>query len=121
MGQNSSRRCTLFAITCLYVGSSLLGLIHDRSKRPEKRHLLRPVATGQNQVWSWDITYLRDPVKGQFFYLYMIIDIFSRKVIGWRLHERETSFFASELVTKCLAKKKYRVKGSFFIQTTEAQ
>lgn len=87
-------------------------LLHrGRSKRPEKRNLLRPVATGPNQVWSWDITYLRGPIKGQFFYLYMIIDIFSRKVIGWRLHERENSFFASELVTKCLAQEKISGEG----------
>ena len=39
-------------------------------------------ATSPNQVWSWDITYLAGPIKGMFFYLYMIIDIFSRKKIG---------------------------------------
>jgi len=40
-------------------------------------------ATGPNQVWSWDITYLPTLVSGIFFYLYMIIDVFSRKIVGW--------------------------------------
>ena len=40
-----------------------------KSKTPIKRNLLRPIATALNQVWSWDITYLRGPMKGQFYYL----------------------------------------------------
>lgn len=75
-----------------------------RSKRPIKRNLLRPIATAPNQVWSWDITYLRGPIKGQFYYLYMIIDIYSRKIIHWKLHDREFSGFAAKMITEAVKK-----------------
>ncbi len=46
--------------------------------------------TGPCQVWSWDITYLRGPVRGSFYYLYMIEDVWSRKIVGWQIHENES-------------------------------
>lgn len=58
------------------------------------------VATGPNQVYSWDITYLPTLVKGIFFYLYMFVDIFSRKIVGYSVHERESSSYASQLLEK---------------------
>lgn len=53
----------------------------------------RPVltATGPNQVFSWDITYLRTNIKGIYFYLYLVMDIWSRKIITWEIHTEETS------------------------------
>ena len=61
------------------------------------------VATGPNQVWSWDITYLRSSVKGQFYYLYLVVDVFSRMIVGWAVHEEESSELASALITEaCL-------------------
>ena len=56
--------------------------------------------TAPNEVWTWDITYLPSPVKGEFFYLYMVIDLYSRKVITWQIHTREDSDFASALITE---------------------
>jgi len=75
--------------------------LHHRapSKAPAKRH--RPEAyttTGTNQVWSWDITYLRSTLKGSFFYLYMVLDIWSRKVVGFAVHEEESADFAARLL-----------------------
>lgn len=55
------------------------------------------VATGPNQVLSWDITYLKGPVRGTFFYLYLFIDVWSRKIMGWAVHDRESSEYAAEL------------------------
>lgn len=69
-----------------------------RSKEPERREPVRRVATRCNQIWSWDITYLRGPQAGAFFYLYMVIDIWSRKIIGWAVHEREGGDLASNLL-----------------------
>jgi putative transposase len=46
-------------------------------------------ATGPQQIWSWDITDLRSPWRGVAFKLYSIIDIYSRKIVGWRVEERE--------------------------------
>lgn len=71
----------------------------ERSRPPTKRH--KPdelVAAGPNEVWSWDITYLRSSVRGVFFYLYMVIDVWSRKVVAWEVHDEESSENASRLL-----------------------
>jgi len=72
---------------------------HRQPSKP-KRHN-RPeelTATAPNQVWTWDITYLPSPVKGVFFYLYMIIDLYSRKIITWQIHTREDSTLSGALI-----------------------
>ncbi|MCP4342736.1 MAG: transposase family protein, partial [Desulfobulbaceae bacterium] len=58
------------------------------------------LATGPNEVWSWDITKLRGPVKWTYYYLYVILDIFSRYVVGWMIAERESSTLANRLITE---------------------
>ena len=61
-------------------------------------------ATAPNQVWTWDITYLRGMIKGFFFYLYLIIDLFSRDIVGWEVWEKESADHASVLIRRaCLA------------------
>ena len=79
-----------------------------RSKEPGKRG--KPTSycsTAPNQIWTWDITYLRGPIKGLFFYLYMIIDIFSREIVGWEVWEEESAEHASELIKRtCLRQKR---------------
>ena len=62
------------------------------------------MATGPNQVWSWDITKLRGPTKGLWFFLYVIMDIFSRYVVGWLIAERESEALARELIDAACAK-----------------
>jgi transposase InsO family protein len=57
-------------------------------------------ATGPCQVWSWDITYLRAATRGTFYYLYLVLDVWSRKVVAWAVHEEECAELASALVTK---------------------
>jgi transposase InsO family protein len=54
------------------------------------------VATGPNQIWTWDITYLATPVRGAFFYLYLILDLFSRKIVGWEVHAEESALHAAQ-------------------------
>ena len=71
-----------------------------RSKAPAPKPLNTHCATGPNQVWCWDVTWLPGPAKGIFFYLYLILDIYSRKIVGWEIHEEESSELASELVTR---------------------
>ena len=56
------------------------------------------VATGPNQVWTWDITYLRSSLRGVFFYLYMIVDIWSRKIVGWEVHGVESKELSAQLI-----------------------
>jgi len=56
------------------------------------------LATGPNQLWSWDITKLKGPAKWTYYYLYVILDVFSRYVAGWMIAERETASLARELI-----------------------
>lgn len=58
------------------------------------------IATQANQVWSWDISYLPSNVRGLYYYLYLIEDIYSRKIVGWEVHESETGESAAELVQR---------------------
>ena len=61
-------------------------------------------ATAPNQVWTWDITYLRAAVKGLFYYLYLIVDVFSRDIVGWEVWEEESADHASDLIRRtCIA------------------
>ncbi len=74
-----------------------------RAAKPTRRKPTSYCATGPNQVWSWDITFLRSPVRSQFFYLYLVIDIYSRMVVAWEVHENESAEHASQMITKaCL-------------------
>jgi putative transposase len=59
-------------------------------------------AKGPCEVWSWDITWLPGPVAGTFFYLYLILDIFSRKIVGWEVYDRETAEFAAEVLKRAV-------------------
>jgi transposase InsO family protein len=63
--------------------------------RPEEK-----VASGPCQVWSWDITYLRSPVKGSFYYLYMFIDVWSRKIMAAQVFDEESMELSAELFTR---------------------
>jgi putative transposase len=83
--------------------------VHDevRERRNQLQHptYTKPelLANAPNQVWSWDITKLKGPVTWSYFYLYVILDIFSRYVVGWMLAERETAQLAHRLIDQtCL-------------------
>ena len=74
-------------------------LTHRQASKPAVSH--RPkehVATGPCQVWSWDITYLKTSVKGLFFYLYMIVDVWSRKIIAAQVFAEESMDHSSMLL-----------------------
>ncbi len=71
-----------------------------RSKPPVQRNPPSHVAYAPNKVWSWDITYLNGPVKGVYFFLYMVMDIFSRCIVGWEVWEEQTGEHASTLISK---------------------
>lgn len=80
-------------------------LLEHRGKARPKQ-MARPApyeATKPNQLYSWDITYLLSQVRGRYFYLYLFLDIFSRKVVGWEVHEQESMELSSKLLTEiCL-------------------
>lgn len=75
--------------------------LKHRNQNKPARKVSRPkmlVATAPNQVYSWDITYLPSQVKGLFFYLYLVLDIYSRKIVGWQIHHEELSVLAADLI-----------------------
>lgn len=73
-----------------------------RSTKPSVKTITSHSATESNQVWMWDITWLPGPAKGMFFYLYLILDLFSRKVVGWEIWEEESAEYASQLVRRAV-------------------
>jgi putative transposase len=79
--------------------------------RERRNQLSRPtytkpelLATAPNQLWSWDITKLLGPAKWTYFYLYVILDVFSRYVVGWMIAEREAASLAETLIAETCAK-----------------
>jgi putative transposase len=71
----------------------------DRARPPAHERPKELIAHAPNQVWSWDITYLRSRILGMFYYLYLVIDIYSRKVVAWELCDHESSEVAAEMIT----------------------
>jgi putative transposase len=69
-------------------------LRHPNYKKPEL------LATGPNQLWSWDITKLHGPAKWTYYYLYVILDVFSRFTVGWMVAHRESSTLAQKLIAE---------------------
>ena len=73
-------------------------LVHPPYQKPEL------LATAPNQLWSWDITKLRGPVKWTYFYLYVILDVFSRYVTGWMIAYRENAELAKQFIEEAIGK-----------------
>ncbi len=69
----------------------------NRSKPPTSFE-----AKGPCRVWSWDITWLPGPVLGTLFYVYLIVEIYSRQTVGWEVHERESAEFAARLLERAV-------------------
>jgi len=83
----------------------------DGQTRERRNQLTHPVytkpellATGPNEVWSWDITKIKGPIKWTCFHLYVILDIFSRYVVGWMIAPRESAQLAEQLIADTVAK-----------------
>ena len=76
--------------------------LKHRGKAKPTRRVIKPAALtahGPNQIYSWDITYLPTRVRGSFLYLYLVMDIYSRKVVGWQVYAEESSALAADLMT----------------------
>jgi len=94
---------------CVYIASeSTFYRVARRRALLTYRHASKPatkvekpkewVALAPHQIWSWDITYLATTIRGQFFYLYLFIDIFSRKIVGWQIFTQESAENAKDLM-----------------------
>ncbi len=82
------------------------GEVRERRRQVSRPYYAKPelLATGANQVWSWDITKLKGPVKWSYYQLYVIIDIYSRYVVGWMLAHREAAVLAKRLIKDTFVK-----------------
>jgi putative transposase len=81
-------------------------LVNRSETRKPSRYQKPPelIAIGPNQVWSWDITWLKTDIKGIFLYAYVIIDIFSRKIVGWSIEKSESPDLAKSLYRRILSR-----------------
>jgi len=92
--------------------STMYRLLREHGEVRERRHQLthgtytRPelMATNSNELWSWDITKLRGPAKGTYYYLYVILDVFSRYTVGWTIQHCESQEIAEELIEQTCQK-----------------
>lgn len=84
-----------------------VGQLNHRGRAKVPKKTAKPTsytATGANQVWSWDITYLSSAIKGHFYYLYLFEDIYSRRIVGYEVHEKECGERAAQLLQRCMLK-----------------
>ncbi len=86
----------------------------QRAPRSYKRPEL--LATAPNQVWTWDITKLKGPAKWTYFYLYTILDIFSRYIVGWLLAHKESADLANDLIAESCLKQEI-VPGTLLLHS----
>jgi putative transposase len=94
---------------------TLYRMLHAADQQHRRGRSVRPhchpaptthSAEKPNQVWSWDITYLPSPVRGQYYYLYLIEDIFSRKGVGWEVHGEESGDNAAVLLQRSVLRER---------------
>lgn len=74
-------------------------LNHRGKSKPANHYRPAPLAAhGPNEIWSWDITYLKTLIRGQFYYVYLMMDVWSRKIVGFDVHEEESMEHSSILI-----------------------
>jgi transposase InsO family protein len=99
------------SVSTFYRVLALNGMIQSRpiSIHGPTNSRIEVKATGPNQLWSWDISWLKTDVLGKYYYLYLFIDIWSRCIVGWKIYEQESAEMAKELF--CEIAKERNVKG----------
>jgi len=77
--------------------------IKERRNQRQNGHYEKPelLATGPNELWSWDITKLKGPQKWNHYHLYVVMDVYSRYIVGWMIAERESALLAKRLIEHC--------------------
>lgn len=81
--------------------------IHRQASKPSQKTSPVPLsADGPNQLWSWDISYLPSKVRGQFYYLYMVMDLYSRKAVACQVYDSESGELAADLITDACIREK---------------
>jgi putative transposase len=98
----------LGSVSTMYRVLRSVGEVHERRRQAVHPPYVKPelLAERPNQVWSWDITKLLGPVKWTYYYLYVVLDIFSRYVVGWMLATRESASLAERLLADSIRKQR---------------
>ena len=98
------------SVSTMYRILAAQGATAERRQIARARSFATPelLATGPNQVWSWDISKLRSSEKWSYFYLYVVMDIFSRKIVGWAVYLQETGVLAETLISKAAEDEKIK-------------
>ena len=92
-------------------------LSHRHDSKPRVHHRPKDLtARNPNQVWSWDITYLNSPIRGAYYYLYLVEDIFSRMIVGWSIEEVESADHGSRLIDR-ICQEQGIVKGQLTLHS----
>ena len=97
------------SIRTMYRVLAAQGEVRERRNVTRRANYVKPelMANGPNQVWSWDIPKLLGPAKWTYFYLYVIMDIFSRYVAGWMVAHREQATLAKRLIVETWSAKRF--------------
>jgi putative transposase len=100
----------LCSVRTLYRILGKEGELKERRRQVSRPRYTKPeiLAKAPNEAWSWDITKLKGPVKWTYFYLYVILDIYSRYVVGWMVAHRETAVLARKLIAETCEKQMIR-------------
>ena len=96
----------LASVPTMYRVLRAAGEVRERRRQATHPPTVKPelVADAPNRVWSWDITKLLGPVKWTYYYLYVVLDVYSRYVPGWLLAPRESAALAEQLLRETIAK-----------------
>lgn len=94
----------LASVSTMYRLLRQRAMVRERRRQARRPAMVKPelVATGPNQVWSWDITKLAGPHKWTWFHLYVILDVYSRYAVGWLVAPRELDRLAEELIADAI-------------------
>lgn len=79
-----------------------------RASASQTRTVPRSRASGPNELWSWDISYLPGPVQGMFYFLYLVLDVYSRKIVAHEVHAEESGELAARLIEQACARERIR-------------
>jgi transposase InsO family protein len=84
-----------------------------RARAPSARPVPRHCAQGPNELWAWDITWLPGPIAGMFFFLYLVLDVYSRKIVAHEVHEAESAACAARLIEQAVRRE--NVEGQVLV------
>ena len=94
--RNLASESTFYRLLHAHSAQHHRGRQRCRNRKPPAQH----VARRPNEIWCWDVTWLPSPVRGLFFYLYAVIDLFSRKIVAWEVHAAENGDLAAQLIER---------------------